>query len=128
MSDAPTVTADDVERLVRVLGAEARWVTGAALAQALFGKETEQAKRRVRAIASAAGAGVVSYPGSQGYKLWTICTADEVQACFAAWQAQIDEMERRRDQYRARLHRELPPYVGHADPDLRPSREQLTLL
>lgn len=127
--DAPKVTTEDVERLVCVLRTATGWLTAAALAQALFGKESEQAKRRVRAIASAAGAGVVSYPGSPGYRLWTACTADEVQACFAAYRSQIDEMERRRDQYRARPHRECPvDFSGGPDPDLRPSREQLTLL
>lgn len=120
---APAVTARDVERLVSVLEVASGWLTAAALANALFGKETEQAKRKVRAIANAAGDAIVSYPGSPGYRLWKHCTADELQVCLAAWNAQIDDMRLRRDLFRRRLFRSCPATFT-PDPALRPSQEQ----
>ena len=123
MSAAPAVTARDVERLVKVLEAAPGWLTAAALAQALFAKDTEQAKRKVRAIANAAGDAIVSSPGSPGYRLWKHCTAEELQTCLAAWNAQIDDMRLRRDLFRRRLFRSNPA-TFKPDPSLRPSQEQ----
>ena len=126
---APTITAVDVERLVEVLGTVGSWMTAADLSVALWGVDTEGNKRRVRAIASAAGAGVVSHPGSPGYKLWKSCTVDELHACVAAYTSQADEMRRRSDLYRMRLHREHPADLDRpTGAELRPAREQLTLL
>lgn len=127
---APTITAYDVERLVDTLGALADWATAGQLSTILWGADTEGNKRRVRALASAAGSGVVSYPGSKGYKLWKLCTTDEIHACIAAYTAQTEDMRRRLTLYRVRLHRENPaPAARFApDPALRPSNEQLALL
>ena len=96
---APTITAAEVERLVEVLDGAVGWMIAAEVAMALWSRDSEANKRRVRAIASAAGAGVVSYPGSPGYKLWKRCTVDELHACVAAYTSQADEMRRRRDLY-----------------------------
>ncbi|MEY4489712.1 MAG: hypothetical protein RIQ79_2220 [Verrucomicrobiota bacterium] len=127
---APTITAYDVERLVDTLGALADWATAAQLSTILWGADNEGNKRRVRALASAAGSGVVSYPGSKGYKLWKLCTGDELHHCINAYTTQTDDMRRRRDLYRARLHREhpVPATRFQPDPSLRPSTEQLALL
>lgn len=127
---APTITAHDVERLVDTLGALGGWATAAQLSVILWGTDNEGNKRRVRALASAAGSGVVSYPGSPGYKLWKLCTTAEIHACIGAYTAQADEMRRRLNLYRIRLHCENPAPVERfeADPSLRPSTEQLALL
>lgn len=106
---APEITIADVQALVTALERSAeQWLTAADLATLLHGTPTESAKRRIRAAASAAGSGVVSYPGSPGYALWTRCSADEIHACIAAWTSQTDEMRRRRDLYRLRLHTGRP--------------------
>lgn len=122
-ASAPNVTVADVARLVQALEGGA-WMTAAELAAVLSGAATESSKRRIRAIASAAGSGVVSYPGSPGYRLWKACTVKDLHACVAAYSSQADEMRRRRDLYRVRLHRENPARI-EPDPSLAPSREQL---
>ncbi|MCS6244681.1 MAG: hypothetical protein H2172_16390 [Opitutus sp.] len=125
---APTITAADVKRLVEVLDGATGWMIAAEVAVALWSRDSEANKRRVRAIASAAGAGVVSYPGSPGYKLWTRCTVDELHACVAAYTSQADEMRRRRDLYRMRLHRQYPANFDRPAPELKPSQGQITFL
>jgi hypothetical protein len=125
---APIVEAADVQRLVEVLDGAAGWMIAAEIAVALWARDSEGNKRRVRAIASAAGAGVVSYPGSPGYKLWKRCTVDELHACVAAYTSQADEMRRRRDLYRMRLHREHPAKFDRPAPELTPTRGQITFL
>ena len=123
----PVIEAADVERLIEALSAATDWMLAADLAARIYGAPTETNKRRVRAAAAAAGDGVVSYPGSRGYKLWRRCTVDELHACLASWQAQTEDMRRRRDLYRMRLHREHPA-TFREDPSLRPSSEQLVML
>lgn len=124
---APKITPAHVERLIAVLGEEKEWATAEDLAKKLHGDASETKKRLVRAAAAAAGDGVVSYPGSPGYKLWRLCTVDELHACLASWQAQTEDMRRRRDLYRMRLFREHPA-TFREDPALRPSSEQLVML
>lgn len=126
---APTITPADVARLVAAL-AEGAWMTAAQLAATLYGSPTEANKRRVRAIASAAAPGVVSYPGSPGYKAFDACTVPELQACVDAYGSQTDEMRRRRDLYRRALFRRHPatPATFAPDPSIRPTREQLSFL
>jgi len=128
---APVVTVREVEQLVQALQAERKedegWATADVLAMEIYGKNTETKKRRVRAAANSAGDGVVSYPGSPGYKLWRRCSVDELHACLASYNAQTLEMRRRRDLYRMRLHRENP--ASFREPvEIRPSTEQLALL
>jgi hypothetical protein len=125
---APTIEAVDVERLVAVLEDAAGWMVAAEVAVALWSRDSDANKRRVRAIASAAGAGVVSYPGSPGYKLWKRCTVDELHACVAAYTSQADEMRPRRELYRMRLHREHPMKFDRPAPELVPTRGQLSFL
>lgn len=73
---APAVSIQDAERLVAALEERADWTSAADLALALYGSATPGNKRRVRVIARAVGDGVVSFPGSPGYKLWSLCTVD----------------------------------------------------
>lgn len=126
MSAGPTVTPADVERLVAVLS-DGAWATAATLAAAIYGAPTEAHKRRVRAIASASAPGIVSWPGSPGYKLLSACTVAELHACVDAYGSQTDDMRRRRDLYRRALYRRHPAKPT-PDPALRPAREQLTFL
>ena len=123
---APNIEVAEVERLVAVLEGAAGWMVAAEIAVALWARDSEANKRRVRAIASAAGYRVVSYAGSPGYKLWTRCTVDELHACVAAYTSQVNAEMRRRDIYRVQLHREHPAKHDRPTPELRPSREQLT--
>lgn len=127
MKAGPSISPEDVARLVKVLETAPGWLTAAALSQALFGNEAESGKRRIRAIANAAGDAIVSYPGSPGYRLWQRCTIEELETCHAAWNAQIEDMERRRALFVRRLYRAHPAKFA-PDPALRPTREQLTLL
>lgn len=123
---APAVSLADVERLAGAL-AGGSWMTAADLAAVIYGAPTEANKRRVRAVASAAAPGVVSFPGSPGYKLLGACTADELHACVDSYASQSDDMRRRRDLYRRALFRRHPAKI-EPDPNLRPSREQLSFL
>lgn len=123
MSAAPAVTARDVERLVEVLAAAPDWLPAEALANALFGKSSETTKRKVRAIANAAGAAVFSFPGSPGYRLWERCSLEELQHGLDAWDAQIRDMRLRSFHFRRRLFRSRPAAIK-PDPTLRPSQEQ----
>jgi hypothetical protein len=126
---SPKVTPAEVERLIEALRvAPARWLSAADLSATLWGHCSEGTKRRVRALASAAGAGVVGYPGSPGYALWSRCTVDELHACVSAYTDQTDEMRRRRDQYRCRLHREHPARIVDRPAEIEPSSRQLALL
>jgi hypothetical protein len=124
---APAASIHDAERLVSALEASADWTSAADLALALYGSATPGNKRRVRVIARAVGDGIVSFPGSPGYKLWQLCTVDELHRCVAAWESQTVEMRHVRDLYRRRLYRQSPA-TFREDPTLRPTREQLTLL
>lgn len=126
---SPTVTQAEAERLLAALSHGA-WSTAADLATTLHGAPTEAHKRRVRAVASACAPGVVSYPGSPGYRLASACTVAELQACIAAYGSQTDDMRRRRDLYRRALFRLHPATAATfaPSPELRPAREQLSFL
>jgi hypothetical protein len=123
MSAAPAVSVRDVQRLVKVLEAAPDWLSAEALANALFGKTTETAKRKVRSIANAAGDAVFSYPGSPGYRLWERCTVEEIRHGLDAWDAQIRDMRLRSVHFRRRYFRAHPATIK-PDPELRPSQEQ----
>lgn len=125
----PKVTEAEVEQLVDLLNAAPdNRMLASELAERMFGRSTEALKRRVRAIASAAGTGVLSNPGSSGYFLWWRCSVDELHACLSAWDQQIKVMSQRRDAIRIRLHQEHPATFEDSSPELRPSREQLSFL
>jgi hypothetical protein len=57
------ITSDEVKWFIDKLRGNG-WVTSLQL-----GASTESQKRKLRAIAEAAGGSIVSYPGSPGYKL-----------------------------------------------------------
>lgn len=95
---APSVTADDVERLLGALGD--RWVTASDLGLALGWSD-----RKVRAVAAAAMPHVVSYPGSPGYRLFQHCTIEEINHCIEAFESQGSDMLKRAILYRQAYHR-----------------------
>lgn len=65
----PTVSEDDVRRLVGELRAAGGPLTAAVLAMRMYGSAEEGDRRRIRRIASASRPGICSFPGSQGYDL-----------------------------------------------------------
>ena len=95
----PEISAEDIERLVAVLGQwesarkpvepgdrlrPAGWLTAAEI-----GAKLDASDRFVRKAASAARPAVVSYPGSPGYKLWQLCTIEEINHCIEAIESQL---------------------------------------
>lgn len=87
VSAAPVISSEEVEWLVAVLR-DKGWVKAAQIETLSGGTKND---RRIRAIARAAGHGIVSYPGSPGYKLWSDCTMEEIHHCLSAWQSQIND-------------------------------------
>ncbi|MES2697310.1 MAG: hypothetical protein V4773_27845 [Verrucomicrobiota bacterium] len=61
--------------------------------------------RQVREIASAAAPAVVSYPGSPGYKLWQLCSVEEINHAIEAFESQGSDMLKRAVTYRRAYHR-----------------------
>lgn len=110
---APEVSPEQVADLVRVLAKGPHWLPeelrkkqGAWMTAAQIASQMEDTTdREVRKIASAAAAGVVSYPGSPGYKLWAQCTVDEINHAIEAFEAQAREMIKRANHYRRAYHR-----------------------
>lgn len=114
----PAVSADQIEQLVAVLSkadehrarfpvagkrkVPAGWLTAVEIATVMGGDTTD---REVRAIASAACPVVVSYPGSPGYKLWGLCTVEEINHCIEAFESQGRDMMKRAVMYRQAYHR-----------------------
>lgn len=98
---APAVTPEQVEQLVAVLREGAGWMKADAISEKMPGTN----ERKVRKIASAAGASIVSYPGSPGYKLWAFCTVDEISHAINSLQSQASDMVKRANLYSHAYHR-----------------------
>lgn len=99
---APTVTPDEVARMVAELGFKVEWMTAAELSEALGLND-----RKVRAIAAAAMPQIVSFPGSPGYRLFEHCTVAEITRCIDAFQSQGSDMLKRAVLYSTAYHRRL---------------------
>jgi hypothetical protein len=97
---APEVSPEEVERLVAVLRANGAWMTSQQIAARL-----DLSERLTRKIASASAPTIVSYPGSPGYKLWSLCTVDEIDHAIEAFEAQATDMIKRAHLYRLAYHR-----------------------
>lgn len=80
------ITPDEVKWFVDKLRGNG-WVTSIQL-----GASTESQKRKLRAIAEAAGGSIVSYPGSPGYKLLDACTLVELRRGDSAMRSQLRKM------------------------------------
>jgi hypothetical protein len=99
---APEVTTEEIANLVGRLRVEGAWMTAAELAAAMGAGMSD---RRVRKIASAAAPAVVSYPGSPGYKLWQLCSVEEINHCINALESQGRDMIKRAVLYRQAYHK-----------------------
>lgn len=114
---APEVSPAEVEQLVAVLQAASKepivtepgkrprkpgWFTAVEIAQRMGDDMTD---RNVREIASAACPAVVSFPGSPGYKLWQLCSVEEIDHAIAAFESQGRDMLKRAVLYRQAYHR-----------------------
>ena len=101
---APEVSPEQVERLVAVLREadkkENYWMT----AQQIAGR-LDLSERLTRKIASASAPTIVSYPGSPGYKLWSLCTIEEINHAIESFEAQARDMIKRAHLYRMAYHR-----------------------
>lgn len=87
----------------------AGWFTAAEIATKLG---DDWSDREVRKVASAAGAGIVSFPGSPGYKLWGECTVAEIDHCIDAFESQARDMIKRAHGYRLAYHRRFRGLKG----------------
>lgn len=76
-------TAEEVEKVVVILERRGQ-LTAAEICVALERPANENNKRKVRAIARAAFPGIVSFVGSDGYKLLRQCSIDEAWAAVRA--------------------------------------------
>lgn len=113
----PAVSVAEVEQLVAALGDlknwqpehEKRngWATAAEIATHLDPEAAaiENGARWVRKVASVAAPAVVSFPGSRGYKLWQLCSVDEINHCIEAFESQGKDMLKRAILYRQAYHR-----------------------
>lgn len=85
--DAPhpsaVATPDDVQALATMLAQYGQLTAGEICAKKGW-PITETNKRKIRATASAAFPGIISFVGSAGYKLLKDCTLDELWAADAA--------------------------------------------
>ena len=91
--------------LVQVLRSAGEWVTAREIANRLAMREADASERHVRRIASAAAPVIVSFPGSKGYKLWDLCTIEEINHCIEAFESQGRDMIKRAVLYRQAYHR-----------------------
>lgn len=110
----PPVSPADVERFLAVLrdwesarppqqeGEKPRspgwlWATE-------IGAKLDASDRFVRKLAAASCPAVVSFPGSPGYKLWQLCSLEEVGHCIEAFESQGRDMFKRAILYRRAYH------------------------
>jgi hypothetical protein len=84
----PVATMKNVEDVVDVLKTHGQ-LSAAEIAAKLGLPPSENSKRKIRAIARAARPEIVSFPASDGYKLWGQCTVAEIEACIASFDAVI---------------------------------------
>jgi len=86
---AAVASVEEVQQVVEIL-ARLGQLTAAELCRELNRPATDNNKRKVRAIARAAFPGIISFVGSDGYKLLRQCTVDEAWACVRA----LENLER----------------------------------
>jgi biotin operon repressor len=103
----PAPRTEQVEKLVAVLSEEKDWLSAKEIAMKLsLGSLSEAAiERHVRKVAAASAPRVLSYPGSPGYKLWELCSIEEINHCIEAFECQGRDMFKRANVYRMAYHR-----------------------
>lgn len=116
-SERPVVAMEDVRRLVEALLNAGKNLSGEELAARLWGRSTESAKRKVRAIAKVARPRVVSFPGSNGYDLWERCTVEQIQHGIEALESQGKDMIKEANVYRMAYHRRFRPGASETNPN-----------
>jgi hypothetical protein len=121
---APKATPAQVDRMINELRRAKRSMLAAELAVILFGKDTETAKRRVRAVAKAAKPRIVSFPGSDGYDLFARVKIDDLWRCVAELEDAAKTLLAEAAMYRRALHagyRGEPGDNGQQTLDLAPA-------
>lgn len=103
-SRAPKATPAQVDRMITELRKAKRSMLAAELANIMFGKDTETAKRRVRAVAKAAKPRIVSFPGSDGYDLFARVKIDDLWRCIAEIEDAAKTLFGEAAMYRRALH------------------------
>jgi hypothetical protein len=71
------------------------------------GVYTRTAEGIIGAAASESGAGILSFPGAQGYKLTRFATEDEIRQAVATFRHQCGVMQGRADAYERALKQRL---------------------
>lgn len=107
MSDKPTVQPSDIALLEAILST-GEWMLAREIAVNWRWLEvyphndgrSRQAwltaqERKIRATASSSGGRIVSFPGSNGYRLRTACTDEEIKTAVAKLRHQSAEMHAR---------------------------------
>lgn len=107
----PEITPEQVGQLIALLRTghddeavrlkRKGWMTAAEIAARM----EDGTDRLVRKIAAAAGEAVVSYPGSPGYKLWELCSVEEINHAIEAFESQARDMIKRAAMFRRAYHR-----------------------
>lgn len=110
----PDVSPAEVQQLIAVLHDADGWLGAKEIAARMAHGTTD---RDVRAIANAARPAVVSYPGSPGYKLWQLCSLEEVNHCIEAFEHQGKEMIKCGVLYRQAYHKRFRGAPGAAAAD-----------
>jgi hypothetical protein len=114
----PAPRTEQVEKLLEVLRQEKGWLAAKEIAAKLgLGALTEAAiERHVRKVAAASAPRVVSYPGSPGYKLWELCSVDEINHCIEAFECQGRDMFKRANVYRMAYHKRFRGALATPEP------------
>jgi hypothetical protein len=107
VSDKPTVNPSDVALLAVILST-GEWMLAREIAvnwrwlEVYPQKETQSRQawitaqeRKIRAVASASGGSVISYPGAPGYRLHSCATSEEIKTAVAKLRHQSAEMHAR---------------------------------
>jgi hypothetical protein len=92
----------NVRLLERVLEDDRGWSTARALARIMFGQESDNALRQVRALAEGSAGWIIS--GQRGYKHVRCATAEELQHAAAWLESQAQKMSARACAIRRRAH------------------------
>lgn len=126
----PPASAADVEQLVTILAGAGVWLAalraanpelkdahGWLTAKQIAGQMGPEATERwVRKVASVAAPAVVSFPGSPGYKLWQLCSVEEINHCIESFESQGKDMFKRAILYRTAYHRRFRGAPGACQP------------
>jgi hypothetical protein len=86
------VSIDAVQSVINILASAKQWLTALEIAHAWGSGFSD---RKVRRVASAAAPRIVSYPGSPDYRLFELCTVEEIDHGINAFRSQGNDMIKR---------------------------------